>query len=336
MNTKITIYDIAKELDISTSTVSRALKGNEVISAKMRDRVMRKAVEMGYITSSSMKPKKNTIIFVVPEINNDFYGNILATIQDRLSDTYLFLISCSFNSMEKEKKIVSMIDASSTCCLIISQSMDAQSTSHLTELEEKGVPIVMFNRVDYDYNCPKFLIDNYADAYNLTTHLINTGYRKIAMAAKHYNCSIYKDRIRGYEYALKKNNLEFNKDYIIYSELTNEDTYDVVRHFINLETTIRPDALILPDSLAALQAISLAKLKDLKIPEVLGIVSFDEDPECIYSSPSITAIERPLTDIGYEIADQIIAICEEEKYETNLIRIFKSQLLIRGSSLRKI
>src|SRR5690606_17166530 len=140
---------------------------------------------------------------------------------------------------------------------------------------KKGIPVVMFNRVDYSYECPKYVIDDYMESYILTSHLIASNYKRIAFAAKHYNCPIYKERVRAYKDVLEKNNIQFLPEYLIYSELTNDDIHTVIELFLNRKE--RPDAIILPSFMAALQATSIAKVNNLNIPKDLGIVSFDED-----------------------------------------------------------
>lgn len=330
--TKVTIYDIAKELDISPSTVSRAISDSKLISTEMKEKVRSKAIKMGYESRSFGANRGNTVAIIVPEINNFFYEQVIHAIQSELNNKYLFAIYCSFNSFEIEKAIVSNLDAQQICTLVITQSMDATDSMHIARAEKRGISVIMFNRVDYNYNCPKFIIDNYMDSYLLTNHLVSSNYKRIAFAAKHHNCHIYKERIQSYKDVLKAYDITFNPNYLIYSELTYEDIVDVVQRFIY--TSPSPDALILPGFSAALQAISITKKYNIDIPKSMAIVSFDEDPECKYSTPTITGIERPLSRIGKEIGKQIITMNDNRQYDRNLIKVFKSHLVIRGSSLR--
>lgn len=330
--TKVTIYDIARELNLSPSTISRAIADSGLISDDVKEKVHVKALEMGYSSRNFRANKGDTIAIVVPEVNNFFYHEILAGIQQKTDNKFLVSIYCSFNSVKTEKAIVEKLSPSQIRCLIITQSMDASDSSHIAQAEKKGIPVIMLNRVDYDYECPKFVIDNYMDSYLLTNHLVVSNYRRIAFAAKHYNCTIYKERIQAYKDVLAENQIPFNSDYIIYSELTSEDINEVVMRFINLRP--RPDALILPGFSAALQAISITKVHKIDIPNEMAIVSFDEDPECKYSSPAITSIERPLVEIGNKIGELALTICSNKPYDNNKIDVFKSNLVIRGSSLR--
>ena len=330
MAKKVSIYDIADRLKISPSTVSRALSRSSLVNVQTKMLVSKTAEEMGYIDYNSSN-YANTIAVIVPEFNNYFYSEVISSIQSSIKNKYIVSIYCSFNSYQIEREIVSKLNPEHIRCLIISQSMDSEDSSYIKDIEKKGIPIILFNRVNYNFNSPKFLIDNYRDSYLLTEHLISSGYNKIAFAAKHFNCQIYKERVQAYKDVLIENNIGFNPDYLLYSELTLDDTHDVISRFINLKS--RPDALILPTFISALQAISIAKINNISIPEEMAIVSFDGDPECRYSSPSITGIERPCTEIGSKIGQLSLEICDNKIYDKNTTKIFHSNLIIRGSSL---
>lgn len=329
---KVTIYDIARELSVSPSTVSRAISDSDLISDEVKEKIRSKAIEMGYENRKFRINTGRAVVVVVPEINNYFYRQIISTIQNKIEDKYLLSICCSFNSAETEELIISQLDPSQVSCLIISQSMDRKSSSHILKLERKGVPVIMLNRVDYDYPCPKFVIDNYMDSYLLTNHLVSSNCHKIAFAAKHFNCPIYKERIQAYQDVLAANGIQFNPNYLIYSELTNEDINEVIMRFLSMQP--RPDAIILPGFTAVLQAISIMHKYNINVPEEMCLVSFDEDPECRYSTPTVTGIERPVHEIGSKIGELVLSICANKSYQKNSINVFKSNLVIRGSSLR--
>lgn len=331
---KVTIYDIASKLNVSPSTVSRALANSELISDEMKEIIHAKAIEMGYKSKKFKTNKGNTVAIIVPEINNFFYTQILMSLQKKIGKDFLLSIFQSFNSIETEKDIIAKLNSSSFFCAIVVRSMDSKDSSYIKELEKKGISVIMFNRVDYDYKCPKFVIDNYMDAFLLTKHLVTSKYRRIAFAAKHYNCPIYKERVRAYRDVLNNSGLRFNPDYLIYSELTYEDVITVVQKFIFLKP--RPDAIILPGFTSALQAISICRKYNINIPNDMAIVSFDEDPECKYSIPTITGIERPLIEIGDKIGDLVLKIFNNKSYERSSLKVFKSNLVVRGSSLRSV
>ena len=333
MNPKVTIANIADALGIATSTVSRALKNNPNISAAVKEKVWETAKKMGY-SNTIVLNEPNIVAVIVPELNNFFYSEILWALQNKINivDNPV-AVYCSYNSFATEKKIVANLDANQVCCLIISQSMDAVGCDHLKELESRGTHVIMFNRVDYDFECPKFVVDNYMDSYRATNHLISAGYKRIAFAAKHYDCKIYKERVQAYKDTLIKNDIQFDPELLMYSELTYDDTYEVITRFLNLHDM--PDALILPNYLAAMQASYIAKIKNIKIPEQLAIFSFDEEPYSKFSNPSISGIQRPLTEMGSAIAVLVQKIIDKKKYNKEKTTIFSSNLIIRASSLSR-
>lgn len=332
MRNKITIADIAKEMGIAASTVSRALNNSENISETVRKNVWNTAKKMGYDRGISQQVA-TTIAIIVPAIDSQFYNEIITTIYRKISNKkYNFCIYCSYNSHEQEVAIVNNLNINDLICVILSRSMDSTNSCHLNLLKERNIPIIMFNRIDYDFECPKFVVDNYTDAYMLTEHAIKNGYKRIAIAAKHYNCSIYKERIKAYEDALEHNGIEFDKSLIMFSELTKSDIEEVINHFLSIQPEI--DALLLPNYFSVLQAIRIAKTKGISIPSQLGLLCFDEEIYSQLNSPSITTIDRPLSKIGEGIGSLLLDIIQQNDYDPKQNYIFSSNLVIRGSSLR--
>ena len=334
MKEKVTITNIAESLSISPSTVSRALKNHPSISECVKDKIFAKAKEMGYGRVSTLI-KATNIVVIVPEIESAFYARIINTMVESINDAeYLVSIHTSGNSELREKAIISRLDLEKTACLVIARSMDARDSSHLERLGNRGVPIVMFNRVDYTIEAPKFIIDDYQESYRATQHLVAAGYKRIAFAAKHHDCSVFQDRERAYRDVLTESNLNIDEQLIIYSEQTKEDLTEVITRFLNAEN--RPDAMMLPNCYAAMQAISTAKLYGISVPNEMGIFSFDEDPFCKLSSPTITSIDRPLEAIGFDMAKLINRIINKRNYDRNMIAPFYlSDLIVRASTLRK-
>lgn len=329
---RVSIYDIARELNVSPSTVSRALSNSELISDAVKRKVHEKADEMGYKGKNFRAGRGKNLVVIIPEINNYFYEQIICSMQQKLGDEYLVSIVCSFNSVVKEKSIISKLTVENTSCLVVAQAMDSTGSSHIQKAEKRGIPIVMFNRVDYEYNCPKFVIDNYMDSYQLVKHLVSSNYSRIAFAAKHYSCPVYRERVQAYQDVLAEAKYRFRPEYLIYSELTVDDVQEVVERFLALRP--RPDALIMPGFSAALQALALTKTYNIDVPGDIAIVSFDEEPGCKNASPALTGVERPLNEIGLKIASVVDEICNNQPYERNTIQVFKSNLIIRNSSLR--
>lgn len=331
MKTKTTIADIAAKLGISAATVSRALKDSSSISEGMKERVWEEAKKMGYGRNPTLEEPK-IIVVVVPELFNYFYSEIIHCIEQTIDQrNYQLSIYCSYNSFVKEKAIVEQLSMNETCCLILSRAMDTTDSNHLIRIKERGIPLIQLNRVDFEVESPKFIIDNYMDLYATTKKLILAGYTRIAFAAKHYNCSIYQEREQGYRDALVDQGIEFNPRLLLHSELTQEDISEVITHF--LDSNPRPDAVLLPNYYAVLQAIYLAKIRNIKVPEELGLFSLDEEIYAKFNTPSVSSIERPLQRIGEDIGELVNKIIEKKEYEKNKVTIYASTIIIRGSTL---
>lgn len=333
MANKITISHIAQRLKIATSTVSRALNNHPNISESIKSRVWEVANEMGYGKNVHLH-RANTIVIVVPELYNQFYCSIIDAITLHLkSDFFNTAVYCSYNSHENERQIMQNLNLQDVAFLVVSKSMDSTNSKHIQQLANMKIPVLMFNRVDYDFRCPKFVIDNYMDAYLATHHLIKSGYKRIAFAAKHFNCNVYNERIRAYKDALEHAEIEFDKNLIIYSELTNDDVRDVIELFLSMEPAV--DAILLPNYYAALEAIRFAKNRNIAIPNQLGVLSFDEEIYSQLNTPSITTIDRPLAKMGEAIAKQINYYIDNKEFSAKNLNVFSSDLIIRGSTLHK-
>lgn len=331
MKAKITIADIAAQLGISSATVSRALKDSPSISEGVKERVWEEAKKMGYGRNPTLEEAKK-IAVVVPEFSNHFYSQIIHHIEQSIAEKgYQLVIYCSYNSSEKERAILEQISLHESCCLILSRAIDTVDSNHLLRVKERGVPLIQLNRVDFDVESPKFIVDNYMDLYGATKKLLIAGYNRIAFAAKHYRCPIYQEQEQGYKDALADQQISFNPQLVLHSELTYDDISEVITHF--LDSTPRPDALLLPNYHAVLQAIYLAKIRNIRVPEELGLFSLEEESYAKYNSPSISAIERPLARIGKDIGHLVTKIIDRTGYEKNKVTIYSSTLISRGSTL---
>ncbi|MGL4520033.1 MAG: LacI family DNA-binding transcriptional regulator [Phocaeicola sp.] len=331
MKQKVTIADIATRIGISTATVSRALTNSPSISEHVKKRVWEEAKKMGYGRTPILESAKS-IVVIVPELFNHFYSEIIRFIEKTISvNGYHLATYCSYNSYEKEKSIVQSLPLNDISCLLISKAMDSVDSLHLVELHKKGVPLIQFNRIDFELEGAKFIIDNYMDTYAATQKLLNAGYIRIGFAAKHYNCPIYQEREKGYRDALADRERAFDPQLLLYSELTNDDISQVIEHF--LELTPRADALLLPNYYAALQAMHLAKIRNIKVPEELGIFSMDEEIYSKYNVPSISSIERSLQNIGEDMGALVNQIITKQPYKRDKVTVYSSTLILRGSTL---
>lgn len=330
MGKRVTIYDIAEKLGISPSTVSRALSNSELVNRRTREMVLAAAVEMNYIDPKQLD-RADTVAVIIPDMKSRFYLEVLAALQKSLQERYLVAVYHSFNSAKVEQEIVARLDLSRIHCLVVSQSMDTTDSSHLQEVQKKGVPLLLFHSVHLQQPSPRFIVDNYRDAYLLTNHLVTSGYHRIGFAASHFNCPINHERIRAFKDVLREHGIDFNPDYLIHSEQTVEDIHEVINRFLNCSPA--PNAVILPNFTAALQAISIARMRSLSVPGDLAVVSFEDGPDCKYTLSSITTLEHPCAELGTAMGQYVASLNGNNTTNRELIKIFNSNLAIRGSSL---
>lgn len=335
MKEKVTIADIAKKLGIASSTVSRALKNNPNISDAVKEKIFAEAKKMGYGRVSTLV-NKDKIVVIVPSLTSAVYSVVIETLSKSInSKKYLLSIHCSYHSEKTEKEIISKLDTESMTCLIISKAMDSVDSQHIEHLIDQNIPVIMFNRVDYSVATPKFVIDNYMESYKATKHLVEAGYKRIAFAAKHHNCVIFKERIRAYCDVLKGAGIVFDKNLLIHSELTKEDIIEVLNRFFN--ATNMPDAIILPNYDAGLQALYMAKNSGIDVPRQLGVLSFNDEKYCALSIPKVTSITHLFEEIGRDIASLVNTILNKKGYDKNMIPpYYVSDLIVRGSTLNSV
>ena len=218
-NRDITIYDIANELNLSSSTVSRALKNHRSISKKTIKRVNDMANKMGYtpneLASSLRNNKTKTIGVLISRINRPFMSSLISGIEETAQKAgYNVIITQSHDSYKDEVNMAQALYNSRVSGIICSLAMETTKTSHFDQFMEKDIPLVFVDRVPKDFDTYRVMIDNYSAGYKATNHLIEMGAKRIAHIGGLKFRNIYKERERGYRDALKEHNLPIDEDLI--------------------------------------------------------------------------------------------------------------------------
>lgn len=211
-----TIHDIAKALNISASTVSRALKDNPLISEATRNRIKKAAVEMGYrpnIMAANFRTRRtNTIGVIVPLINRHFFSSVISGIEDvAYQQGFAVSISQSNDNFEKESKIAQTLFTNRVDGLILSIGMETHSYDHLKLFSERKIPLVFFDRVVDEIEAHKIVVDDFNGGFIATRHLIEQGRKRIAMIGGPLNLQIYRNRQEGYLSALREAGIATDK-----------------------------------------------------------------------------------------------------------------------------
>jgi len=332
-----TIHDIARELKISASTVSRALQNNPRISLKTREKVISVANSMGYrpnIMASNLRNKRsNTIGIVVPLINRYFFSAVISGVEEvAFKAGYNVVISQSNDLANKEISIVHSMFANRVDGLIISIAMQPTNYEHLKIFRKKNIPLVFFDRTVAEIDTNKIVVDDFMGGFRVTQHLIEQGYKRIGHMAGPQNLQTYLDRKNGYIEALSKNGMPYVESLVVNNSLTTEDGVNAVQYLMNLSNP--PDAIFCGNDTTALSSMIYLRDKGIRIPEDFGIVGFSNEPFSRVVSPSISTIAQPGFLMGQKAAELILNEIEHKEKSFKTL-VLPTELIVRESSSRK-
>lgn len=335
----ITIHDIARELGISASTVSRALNNNPRISKATKEKIKAKALEMGYqpntIASNLRNQKTNTIGIVVPLINRHFFSSFISGVEDvAFGRGYNVIISQSNDLLEKEKAIVHSLFSNRVDGLIASLSMQTNEFDHFQLFSKKEIPIVFFDRVVPELESHKIVVDDFMVGFKATEHLIEQGYQRIAHLAGPTVLHTYRDRMTGYRAALEKYNMPIDDALIVHNRLTRIEGRDAIQQLMALPTP--PDAVFCGNDTSALAMMVYLKEIGIRIPQDFGLIGFSDEPFSEVVTPSISTLKQPAFEMGVKAAELLIQEIESDKRLGEHVRItMPSELIARESSNRQ-
>lgn len=334
----ITIKDLAEKLNISVSTVSRALKDNPEISQQTRKTVQALAKELGYkpnpIAVALKTHKSNTIGVVVPQIVSTFFATVVKKIEE-VADKYGYnvLVSSSNESFEKEKKNIDIFLANRTDGIILSLSRATTSYEHIKHIQDMDVPLVLFDRTTKELEVSKVVADDADAAYKIVQHLILGGAKKIALITGPEQMSIGKNRMKGYLKAMTLNKLEINTDYIV---RCNDFSVKAAKEATSklLAMTAIPDAIFGINDDMAIGAIEAIKEKGMRIPEDIAVFGFSNSKRSRYMNPSVSTINQFPEKIGETAAELLFEQILNSKHAQIREEVVNCELIIRESSDR--
>ena len=341
MKTRATLKQIAKELHVSVSTVSKALNDSPEISEQTKIRIKEYAKLKNYkpnVIGLNLKNRKTkTIGVIIPNILDSFFAKVFSGIE-KVADAkgYNVIMCISNESLEKEVRIIDMLSNGTIDGFILSISEEAQKLkeyNHLKDVINEGTPIVMFDRIVDEVACDKVIVDDFDSALNATQHLINTGCKNIALFSSVDNLSVGKLRAEGYLQALKNNNIIINPSLIIRTD-SESDLKNKIETVFDTNKIDGIFAVVENDSVAALR---ISQKKGYKVPEEVSIIGFaDGILASRRLSPSLSTLSQYGVEIGEAAAKLMIDRLELKKenlpYETVII---KTELRERESTRRK-
>jgi LacI family transcriptional regulator/LacI family repressor for deo operon, udp, cdd, tsx, nupC, and nupG len=330
--------DIARELNVSVATVSRALKDSPRISEETRRMIQKYAREhnfypdvIGMALRRRLVGASRIIGVIVPEFTHYYFSSILTGIEEAaMARGYYIMVSLSNETYEREVRICEMYLRLKVCGVIVSQAKDTKSYDHFQKLIDSGIPIVFYDRICTGVNASRVVVDDYMGAFNAVNYLIDTGCRRIAYFGAPMQLEISKHRFNGYKDALLKAGLPFDEsltricDNRQDAELITPDMFDGDHY---------PDAFFAVNDDTAIGILYTVKRMGLRVPEDISICGFTNGQRAVACDPMLTTVEQRGKRVGEEAAeiliDKVEGLSPADRIEKRVVR---TRLIIRGTT----
>jgi len=336
MKQKITIKTISKELGVSTSTVSKALRDSHEISVETKDRIKAYAAHYNYKPNSlalQLRNQKTKVIGVIlPKIVHHFFSTVIKGVEFGASEKgYHIMVCFSDESYSKEVENLKVLSNGSVDGLIVSianETLENNNFDHFKELVNEEIPLVLFDRVENSILCDKVIVDDSSAGYKATKFLIESGCRKIALLTTPEHVNVGALRREGYEKALLENHLSLNRSLIL-----EVDEKLAIKKQVEKIFEQKIDAIFAVNEIYAATAIRIAKEKGMKVPEEISVIGFTDGLISEYSSPSITTVAQHGFTMGQQAVEILIERIEQETemYQPKTI-VISSELKLREST----
>lgn len=341
---KSTILDIANELDITASTVSRALRNHPRISKSTKEAVWKMAEKLNYhpnnIAAALRKGKSNIIGVMVPTSDRHFFASVIRGIEEVIRDEGYNLIICqSDDQFAKEQLNIEALLKIQVDGIIASVAKETTDFSHYKKIKNRGVPLVLYDRVNESLEVNAVVTNDYLGSYKAVTHLIEQGCKRIVHFAGKQHINIYQDRLKGYMDALKEHNISVEEELIIEDDLI-QDTEQVLETGRKMTTKLLemsepPDAIFSSSDFAAMGAMQVLKESGFQIPKEIALVGYSNDFSTSVVEPALTTVDQHTKRMGNFAAQLFLEQVNASKDEfTPRKTLLNPKLIIRESSLR--
>lgn len=334
----ITMRDIAKALEVSVATVSRALKDSPRISLEQREKIQAYARDHNYfpnmlaesLRNSRTKPLK-IIGVIVPQFQHYYFSSVLSGIdQEAMSRGYCIIVGQSMDEFEREELLCKRFYEDKVCGIIVSQAKNTTNYDHFNKLISHGLPLVFYDRICTGLNCDRVVVDDYQGAYNAVSYLIETGCRRIAFYGSPMTMEISKNRYNGYRDALLKVGLKPEAKFFRICDNRN-DAEAITPEILSQEEI--PDAFFAVNDDTAIGILYTAKRMGYRVPQDISICGFTNGQRAVACDPMLTTVEQRGEMVGEEAANILISKVEGEiplsRVEKKVVR---TRLVIRGTT----
>ncbi len=340
MKKRVTIQDLAKELNTTPSTVSRALRDLPGISEAMKEAVRELAKKYDYqpnaIASGLRSGKSNTLGVIVPRVNRDFFSSVISGIEDVVFEAGYNVIICqTHDRLEKEQQYINTLLNGRVDGILVSLGLETREHCHFEKVVEAGISLIFFDRVCEEMDVTKIMIDDFDGSFKAVSHLVKMGYNRIAHFGGPDFLNVYRNRKDGYIRALEKSNLKIDERIIIQNDLTVEAGKRDAERLMKMDNP--PDAIFSASDYSALGALLYLKEKTYEIPDQIGVVGFSNEKFTSLIDPGLTSVDQHSDELGKYCAELFLE--EVNRGAGNFVPrkiILNPKLLIRRSSQRKV
>jgi LacI family transcriptional regulator len=336
---KTTIQDIARELNLTSATISRALHNHPRISEQTKRLVLETANRLHYrrnkIASSLRSGKSHTIGVIIPSAQMNFFGSVVHGIQSLANTSgYSILLYQSEESTELEIKAIEAFLGARVDGILASIAKGTTDFTHFTELKKRGVPLVFFDRTNESLDISSVVINDYKGAYNATEHLIKQGYQRIAHVSGQQHVKGFHDRLLGYQDALKANNIKLVPEFVYQGNISIESGRQATDYFLQLPQP--PDAVFAVEDFTAMGVLQQLKKLKISVPGSFGVVGFANESFGEYITPSLSTVDQQTVQMGREAFNMLVEQIEENNVaiDKGSMVILEPVLLCRESSVR--
>lgn len=337
---EVTIYDIARELNLSASTVSRGLRDHAAIKQETIDRIKETAKSMGYqqnpFASNLRMNRSNAIGVILPRFESSFMSAVVSGIEHVVRNKgFNLVVSQSLDSWKIEQDNINTLFNSRVEGLLISLTPETQSQAHLEVFIKKRIPVVIFDRVGRETEClcTTVVINNRQAGYDATEHLLKQGCRRIIYLGENLSCPVFGERARGYREALNDYGVSVDESLMFIDHLDEDAGSRSIARILELDE--KPDGIFAANDVSAVSVMTELKRHRFRIPEDMAIVGFNNGNVSRIVEPALTTINYPAVEMGRIAASSLMTMLDQDNQVAIQSITLKHELIVRESSLKK-
>ncbi len=335
---RATLKDVANELNLTVSAVSKALSNHPAMSETTKELVRKTAAKLNYqqnkIALSLKTGKSHVIGVIIPSAEKNFFGSVVHGIEKIINPMgYNLLLFQSNESIEYEIKGIDTFLHANVDGIIASIAKETTHYEHYTEIKKRNIPLILFDRAEESLGVHTVKIDDYTGGYIATEHLIKKGYKNIGHIAGLQHVQIFGDRLKGYLDALKSYNMECHDSMVFHGKNSIESGREGMKYL--LEHNEKIDAVFCVEDFTALGAMQVLKEANIKIPKEVGIIGFANESFSQYISPSLSTIDQQTVHMGEEAANLFLKLKDRKNIYAKIESIVLNPIIVERDSTRR-